>query len=107
MPPKQRQSRSKEQQQQEKGKRGGGEGRGGGGKEPSSQPQDQQKRKKDGVSWMPVFKRLGAFLLVFLIPALLNYAALNQEARMLLPKGIVGNITEENTPVLEVCNITL
>ena len=47
----------------------------------------QQRVKKKGVSWTPVFKRIGFFLLLFLIPGLLNYAVLNQEARMLIPEG--------------------
>ena len=48
-------------------------------------------RRKGGVSWSPVFKRIGVFLLIFLVPALLNYAALNQETRMLVPSGKVIN----------------
>lgn len=47
----------------------------------------QQRVKKKGVSWTPVFKRIGFFLFLFLIPGLLNYAVLNQEARMLIPEG--------------------
>jgi hypothetical protein len=47
----------------------------------------QGRREKGGVSWSPVFKRIGVFFLVISIPALVNYAALNQEARMLVPTG--------------------
>lgn len=50
----------------------------------------EQRRGKSGVSWTPVFKRIGIFIFVLSIPTLLNYAALNQETRMLLPSG---NIT--------------
>ena len=69
----------------------GGEGEG---KEEQSQEghrelhQEQQRpARRGGVSWSPVFKRIGFFLLIICIPALLNYAALNQEMRMLLPNG--------------------
>lgn len=61
-----------------------------GGEEANSeeQQQQQQRARRGGVSWSPVFKRIGFFMLLFLIPALLNYAALNQEMRMLVPNGI-------------------
>lgn len=49
----------------------------------------QRRRKRGEVSWTPVFKRIGIFFLIILIPALVNYAALNQEARMLLPDGMI------------------
>ena len=49
----------------------------------------ERRRKRGGVSWTPVFKRIGIFFLIILIPALVNYAALNQEARMLLPEGTI------------------
>lgn len=63
-----------------------------GSEEPSSeqqQQQQQQRTRKGGVSWAPVFKRIGFFMLIILIPALLNYAALNQETRMLVPNGML------------------
>lgn len=47
---------------------------------------EERRRKK--VKWSPVFKRLGYVFLIFLIPSILNYAALNQESRMLVPEGI-------------------
>jgi hypothetical protein len=51
--------------------------------------QDQEERRRRGskVKWSPVFKRIGYISLIFIIPAILNYAALNQETRMLVPKG--------------------
>lgn len=58
------------------------------GEGPSAEAEGGQQRvKKKGVSWTPVFKRIGFFFLLFLIPGLLNYAVLNQEARMLIPAG--------------------
>lgn len=45
-------------------------------------------RRRREVKWSPVFKKLGYVSLIFLVPAILNYAALNQEMRMLVPKGI-------------------
>lgn len=91
MPPRQRPS-SKAQakksdsgrNQQEQGDTGNRtEGAGLGGPEGG-----QQRARRGGVSWSPVFKRIGVFLLIILIPTLVNYAALNQEARMLVPEGM-------------------
>lgn len=48
----------------------------------------QKAMKKGGVSWKPVLKTLAYFILAIAIPTLLNYAVLNQEARMLVPAGI-------------------
>ena len=50
----------------------------------------QKKLKKGGVSWAPVFKTLAFFFLLIAIPTLLNYAVLNQEARMLVPAGKIN-----------------
>ena len=67
-------------------------------KQPSAQAQPQKKltlpdgqvieKKKKTVKWSPVFRRLGYFALIILIPTLLNYAALKQETRALLAKGV-------------------
>ena len=46
----------------------------------------RQKKKKE-VKWSPVFKRMGYFALLFIVPAILNYAALNQERGVLIPQG--------------------
>ena len=57
--------------------------------EQTEQPEEERRRRRQGskAKWSPVFKRIGYFSLIFIIPAILNYAALNQEARMLVPKG--------------------
>lgn len=51
------------------------------------QEEGERRRRGSKVKWSPVFKRIGYISLIFIIPAILNYAALNQEARMLVPKG--------------------
>lgn len=51
------------------------------------QPHPRYQQQKKGVSWMPVFKTVAYFALAIMIPTLLNYAVLNQEARMLVPAG--------------------
>ncbi len=62
------------------------------GKEPttaharSSIPPPPPTRER-GVRWSPVFKRIGVFVLILAIPAFLNYVAVNQEARVLMPQG--------------------
>ena len=53
------------------------------------QYQQQRTVRKRKVSWKPVFKTLACFMLAIAIPTLLNYAVLNQEARMLVPAGIL------------------
>ena len=84
MPPKQRQAAGKPKakassagKEESKENKKASEGEGGA----------EQRKGKSGVSWTPVFKRIGIFIFVLSIPALLNYAALNQETRMLLPSG--------------------
>ena len=69
--------------------------------EPSAQPEDgggrmtfqpsiyRQRKRSGGVKWFPVFKRLFYVSLLVLVPMILNYAALNQEARVLPPQGSV------------------
>lgn len=60
-------------------------------KEPSSSEHAQvtaEERRRKKVKWSPVFKRIGYVALIFLVPSILNYAALNQESRMLVPKGM-------------------
>ena len=51
--------------------------------------QEERRRRGSKVKWSPVFKKIGYVSLIFIIPAILNYAALNQEARMLVPKGMI------------------
>ena len=53
----------------------------------SEHAQSTTARRRKEVKWSPVFKRLGYVSLIFLVPAILNYAALNQDSRMLVPKG--------------------
>lgn len=43
--------------------------------------------KKKGGRCRALLKTLGYFSLIFVIPAIINYAALNQEARALIPDG--------------------
>ena len=51
-------------------------------------PEEAQRRqKKKTVKWSPVFRRMGLFALMLLVPAFLNYAALSQETRVLVAKG--------------------
>ena len=42
---------------------------------------------KKKVKWTPVFKTIGVFALILVIPATLNYAVLNREASALILKG--------------------
>ena len=53
---------------------------------PPEEAQRRQKKKKT-VKWSPVFRRMGLFALMLLVPAFLNYAALSQETRVLVAKG--------------------
>ena len=55
------------------------------GEEPADQ--NKQRKRKDGVKWFPVLKRLFYVSLLVLVPMLLNYAALNHELRVLVPQG--------------------
>ena len=52
---------------------------------PDEQLVEKKKRK---VKWSPVFRRMGYFALIILIPTVLNYAALKQETRALVAKGV-------------------
>ena len=56
------------------------------GQEPAQR--NKQRKRKDGVKWFPVFKRLFFISLLVLVPMLLNYAALNHELRVLVPQGV-------------------
>lgn len=51
------------------------------------QRRQKERKEKREVKWTPVFKRIGYFSLVFIIPAVLNYGALNQERGALIPQG--------------------
>ena len=53
---------------------------------PPEEAQRRQKKKKT-VKWSPVFRRMGLFALMLLVPAFLNYAALSQETKVLVAKG--------------------
>lgn len=64
-----------------------GEGQAEGPSAPPEEPNQERGRRKGGVSWAPLCKRLAFFLLIILIPSILNYAVLNQESRMLVPTG--------------------
>lgn len=55
--------------------------------------------KKREVKWWPVFKRIGLFLAILAVPAFLNYVAVNQEARVLMPKGTNCSLIVENITV--------
>lgn len=59
----------------------------GGPREAPEEQAQQGRRRRGGPSWKPVFKTIGFFFLIILIPGLLNYASLKQEARMLVPTG--------------------
>ena len=50
--------------------------------------QQSKQRKRRGVEWFPVFKKLFYVSLLVLVPMLLNYAALQHELRVLIPKGL-------------------
>ena len=52
---------------------------------PPEEAQQREKKKKT-VKWSPVFRRMGLFALMLLVPAFLNYAALSQETRVLIAK---------------------
>ena len=56
------------------------------GEEPADR--NKQRKRKDGVKWFPVLKRLFYVSLLVLVPMLLNYAALNHELRVLVPQGV-------------------
>lgn len=88
-----------------------------GGNEPStahaqegedSAQRNKQRKRKDGVKWFPVFKRLFFISLLVLVPMLLNYAALNHELRVLVPQGLLRIVYTVNvshtadTPPLQV-----
>lgn len=57
--------------------------------------QEGERRRGSKVKWSPVFKKICYVSLIFIIPAILNYAALNQETRMLVPKGTMILNTNE------------
>jgi len=57
------------------------------GEEPAAD-RNKQRKRKDGVKWFPVLKRLFYVSLLVLVPMLLNYAALNHELRVLVPQGV-------------------
>ena len=63
-------------------------------------PEEAQRRqqKKRTVKWSPVFRRMGLFALMLLVPAFLNYAALSQETKVLAAKG--RTISEVHASVL-------
>ena len=63
-------------------------------------PEEAQRRqqKKKTVKWSPVFRRMGLFALMLLVPAFLNYAALSQETKVLVAKG--RTISEVHASVL-------
>ena len=50
---------------------------------PPGRPKQQEKK----VKWSPVFRNMGFIALLLIVPALLNYAALSQETRVLAAKG--------------------
>ena len=50
-------------------------------------PPGEPQRREKKVKWSPVFRRMGYIALILIVPALLNYAALSQEARVLVAKG--------------------
>ena len=66
--------------------------------EPSAHAQDGAERmhfqpskypkRKGGVKWFPVLKRLFYVSLLVLVPMILNYAVLNHESRVLIPQGV-------------------
>ena len=94
MPPKQRTAASKSHGKQAKTSSGSnGHPENPADKAPPSsgsrQPEDSaRRRRRSKVKWSPVFKKMGYVALIFLVPSILNYAALKQESRMLVPKGI-------------------
>ena len=67
-------------------------------REPSAHAQDGAERmhfqpskypkRKGGVKWFPVLKRLFYVSLLVLVPMILNYAVLNHESRVLIPQGV-------------------
>ena len=73
-------------------------GSGGETQEPSAHAQDGAERmhfqpskypkRKGGVKWFPVLKRLFYVSLLVLVPMILNYAVLNHESRVLIPQGV-------------------
>ncbi len=46
---------------------------------------DTQKKKEGGC--LSLLKKFGYFSLIIIVPCVLNYAALSQEAKVLVPKG--------------------
>lgn len=90
MPPKQR-SASKAHSKAKSSSNRGGKSESSDERTPPSPEQlhvpEEGRRRERKVKWSPVFKKIGYVSLIFLVPAILNYAALNQESRMLLPKG--------------------
>lgn len=54
---------------------------------PRGEEVPRERRRRRGPQWRPVFRRLGIFCVILLIPFVLNYAALNQEHKALLAQG--------------------
>ena len=60
------------------------------GQPPATRPRADKKKKKSG-GCVSLLKTIGYFSLIIIIPTVLNYAALNQEAKALIPEGQGGS----------------
>ena len=60
-------------------------------REAEAPPQERRRSRprRKGPEWTPVFRKLGIGCVLFLIPLVLNYAALNQEHKAFLSQGNV------------------